>query len=143
MEHVFRAAHKVGLLPNECFDRAGQLNLLDANRFMSGIATYHSKLRYGKEKNEKMGVENDTIFPKYMGFITQNILNFASANSHTSEMNEYTIDDKDLAIDENEKELFFGYVLQLCHVIKFFGHFVETHNDKNTNLSMIKKAYHI
>lgn len=90
-----------------------------------------------------MGVENDTIFPKYMGFITQNILNFASANSHTSEMNEYTIGDKDLAIDENEKELFFGYVLQLCHVIKFFGHFVEKHNDKNTNLSMIKKAYHI
>ena len=110
---------------------------------MSGIATYHSKLRYGKEKNDKMGVENDTIFPKYMGFITQNILNFASANSHTNEMNEYTIDDKDLAIDENEKELFFGYVLQLCHVIKFFGHFVESHNDKNTNLSMIKKAYHI
>ena len=110
---------------------------------MSGIATYHSKLRYGKEKNDKMGVENDTIFPKYMGFITQNILNFASANSHTSEMNEYTIDDKDLAIDENEKELFFGYVLQLCHIIKFFGHFVESHNDKNTNLSMIKKAYHI
>lgn len=143
MEHVFRAAHKMGLLPNECFDRIGQLNLLDANRFMSGIATYHSKLRYGKEKNDKMGVENDTIFPKYMGFITQNILNFASANSHTNEMNEYTIDDKDLAIDENEKELFFGYVLQLCHVIKFFGHFVETHNDKNTNLSMIKKAYHI
>ena len=66
---------------------------------------------------------------------------FSSANSHTSEENEYTINDKDLIIDESEKELFFGYVLQLCHVIKFFGHFVETHNNKEENLKMIKKVY--
>lgn len=56
-------------------------------------------------------------------------------------MNEYTIDDKDLTIDENEKELFFGYVLQLCHVIKFFGHFVEKHNSKEENLKMVNKVY--
>ena len=46
------------------------------------------------------------------------------------------------SINENEKELFFGYVLQLCHVIKFFGHFAEAHEDKAMNLSMIKKVFH-
>ena len=134
MEHIFRAAHRVGLLPDECFERAGQLNLLDTNRYMSGMATKHSKLRYGKD--------GDTIFPHYMGKITMNILNFSSVSSHTSEANEYTIDDKDVVIDENIKELFFSYVLQLCHVIKFFGHFVETHPDKEENLKMIKKVFH-
>lgn len=131
LEHIFRAAHRIGLLPSECFERAGQLNLLDASRFMSGKPTKHSMLRYGED--------GDTIFPNYMGNITKNILNFASVNSHTSETNEYTIDDKDLIIDEKEKELFFSYVLQLCHVIKFFGHFVETHCNKEENLRMIKR----
>lgn len=75
-----------------------------------------------------------------MGYITLNILNFASVNSHTSESNEYTIDDKDLIIDEKEKELFFSYVLQLCHVIKFFGHYAENHCNKEENQRMIKKV---
>lgn len=134
LEHLYRAAHNIGLLPNECFDNRGQLNILDANRYMSGLSTGHdSKLRYGKE--------GDTIFTKQIGYITKNILNFASSDSHTSETNEYTLDDKDLVIDEKTKELFFGYVLQLCHVIKFFGHFVETHINKEENLKMIKKVY--
>lgn len=142
MEYLFRAAHKHGLLPNECFERCGQLNLLDANRFMSGKNTIHSMLRYGKEEDKRNGIQGDTIFPDYLGKITKNILNFASANSHTSESNEYTIDDNDLVVDENEKELFFGYVLQLCHAIKFFGHFVELHPNREENLSMIKKVFH-
>lgn len=132
LEHIFRAAHRIGLLPSECFERAGQLNLLDASRFMSGKPTKHSMLRYGEDC--------DTIFPDYMGYITKNILNFASANSHTSESNEYTIDDKDLIIDEKEKELFFSYVLQLCHIIKFFGHFAENHCNKEENQRMIRKV---
>ena len=99
-------------------------------------------LRYGEERDSKKGIDGDTIFPNYMGNITKNILNFASADSHTGEINEYTINDKDLVINENEKELFFGYVLQLCHVIKFFGHFAEAHEDKAMNLSMIKKVFH-
>lgn len=142
MEHIFRSTHKIGLLPDECFEKAGQINLLDANRYMSGKATSHSMLRYGKEGDRKKGIDGDTIFPNYMGNITKNILNFASANSHTNETNEYTIEDNDLVIDENEKELFFGYVLQLCHVIKYFGHFVEQHSNKEINLSMIKKVSH-
>lgn len=142
MEYIFRAAHNLGLLPNDCFERVGQLNLLDANRYMSGKNTTHSQLRYGKEGDYKNGIVGDTIFPHYLGNITKNILNFANANSHTSEVNEYAINDNDLTIDENEKELFFGYVLQLCHVIKFFGHFAETHHDKEENLKMIKKVCH-
>lgn len=139
IEHIFRAAHRIGLLPDECIDKAGMLNLLESNRYMSGMNTAHSMLRYGEEGDRKKG-EGDTIFPYYMGNITKNILNFSSAASHTSDTNEYTINDKDLVIDENEKELFFSYVLQLCHVIKYFGHFAETHSDRATNLQMVRKV---
>ena len=130
MEYIFRAAYNHGLLPLECFERDNQLNLLESNRYMSGQETKHSRLRYGNN--------GDSIFPKYIGDIALQILNFTNADSHTNEEHPYTIDDKDLEISENEKELFFSYVLQLCHVIKFFGAFVDSHNDKEANKRMKK-----
>lgn len=128
MEYIFRTAYNYGLLPLECFERDNQLNLLESNRYLSGLETKHSGLRYGNE--------SDTIFPKSIGNITLQILNFTNVDSHTNEEHPYTIDDKDLEISENEKELYFSYVLQLCHVIKFFGAFVENHSDKETNKKM-------
>ncbi len=130
MEYIFRAAYNHGLLPLECFEHNNQLNLLESNRYMSGQETKHSRLRYGNN--------GDSIFPKYIGDIALQILNFTNADSHTNEEHPYTIDDKDLEISENEKELFFSYVLQLCHVIKFFGAFVDSHNDKEANKRMKK-----
>ena len=139
MEYVFRAANKVGLLPKECFERDDQINLLESNRYMSGMNTKHSLLRYGKAGTESDGRGGDTIFPEYLGHITKAIIEFGSVDSHTNEAYPYTIDDADLTLTENEKELFFSYVLQLCHVIKFFGKFVEQHPDISINKSM-KKA---
>lgn len=130
MEYIFRAAYNYGLLPLECFERDNQLNLLESNRYMSGLETKHSGLRYGNE--------GDTIFPKFMGNITQQILKFTNVDSHTNEEHPYTIDDKNLEISEDEKELYFSYVLQLCHVIKFFGAFVDSHPDKEANKKMKK-----
>ena len=132
MEYIFRAAYNYGLLPLECFERDNQLNLLESNRYMSGLETKHSGLRYGSE--------GDTIFPKSIGNITLQILNFSNVDSHTNEEHPYTIDDKDLVISENEKELYFSYVLQLCHVIKYFGAFIDSHPDKESNKGMKKSC---
>lgn len=128
MEYIFRTAFNYGLLPQECFEHNNQLNLLESNRYMSGLVTKHSNLRYG--------ADSETIFPKSIGNITLQILNFTNIDSHTNEEHPYTIDDKDLEISENEKELYFSYVLQLCHVIKYFGAFVENHSDKEVNRKM-------
>lgn len=138
MEYVFRAAYKVGLLPQECIERDDQINLLESNRYMSGMNTKHSLLRYGKAGTESDGRGGDTIFPEYLGHITKAIIEFGSVDSHTNEAFPYTIDDADLMLTENEKELFFSYVLQLCHVIKFFGKFADQHPDVSANKSMKK-----
>ena len=138
MEYVFRAAYKVGLLPQECIERDDQINLLESNRYMSGMNTRHSHLRYGMAGTGFEGGGGDTIFPEYMGHITKAIIAFGSIDSHTNEAFPYTIDDKDLSLTENEKELFFSYVLQLCHIIKFFGNFVEEHPEIEVNKAMKK-----
>ncbi len=138
MEYIFRAAFKVGLLPQECIERDDQINLLESNRYMSGMNTKHSYLRYGNAGSDADGRGGDTIFPEYMGHITKAIIQFGSVDSHTNEVNPYTIDDKNLTLTDNEKELFFSYVLQLCHVIKFFGKYVNQHSDIAANKSMKK-----
>lgn len=138
MEYIFRAAFKVGLLPQECIEGNDQINLLESNRYMSGMNTRYSFLRYGNAGPDADGRGGDTIFPEYMGHITKAIIQFGSVDSHTNEVNPYTIDDKNITLTDNEKELFFSYVLQLCHVIKFFGKYANQHSDIAANKSMKK-----
>ena len=105
---------------------------------MSGKNTKHSHLRYGMAGTGPEGFGGDTIFPTFLGYITKAIIEFGSIDSHTNEAFPYTIDDEDLLLTENEKDLFFSYVLQLCHVVKFFGKFVEEHSDVSANKAMKK-----
>ena len=74
---------------------------------MSGLVTKHSELRYGSE--------DDTIFPKSIGNITLQIINFTNTDSHTNEEHPYTIDDKDLEISESEKEQFINTFFKICN----------------------------
>ena len=138
VEYIFRSAHKVGLLPIECFEQNNQVNLLESSRYMSGLNTKYSNLRYGNAGPGKEGRGGDSIFPEHLGNILRAIIEFGSVDSHTNEVNPYTIDDKDLILSEDEKELFYGYVFQLCHLIKFFGHFVNTHSNVEANKAMKK-----
>lgn len=39
-------------------------------------------------------------------------------------------------IDENNKEFFFSHVMQLCHLIKWYGKYVEEHPDIQKNKAM-------
>ena len=57
--------------------------------------------------------------------------NYSSSDSHTNEDDPYII-------EEDKKEIFFGYVLQLCHVIKWLGEYINSNPDIKTNKSKIK-----
>lgn len=125
LEYLFRTAYKYGLLPDEYVNTQGHLMLLDCSRFMGGKEmkcyegnTLKYKMRYSEE--------GETIFNEEVAKCVQHILNFASADSHTSENESYLI-------EEDKHNLFFSYVLQLCHVIKWFGKYVETNPDREEN----------
>lgn len=130
-EYLFRTANKKGLLPDECLENRGNggVNLIDANRFLSGLNPNHCKYRYGNAGDGKDGKGGDTIFSEDIGEIMRQVLNFSSADSHTKEDEPYTI-------NEDKKEVFFGFVLQLCQVVKCFGRFLESHPDWTMNTKM-------
>ena len=136
LEYVFRAARKNGLLADECFDSRDHIVLQDASRYMGGLTIncYEGKkikylTRYGNPGNGKDGAGGDTIFPDDIAMIAKNTLNYTSSDSHTEE-------DEPFFIDEANKELFFSYVMQVCHLIKWFGKYVELHPDVNANRTM-------
>ena len=136
LEYVFRAARKKGLLAEECFNSRDHIILQDASRYMSGLTIncYEGKktkytTRYGNPGNGKDGAGGDTIFPDDIAMISKNTLNYTSSDSHTEE-------NEPFFIDEANKELFFSYVMQVSHLIKWFGKYVELHPDINANKRM-------
>lgn len=138
IEYIFRGANKFGLLPDGCLDPNGHIVLLDASRFMAGLATnvYEGrtlkyKVRFGKPGTGKDGSGGDCIFNQEIATFVKNILNYSNSDSHTNEDDPYII-------EENKKEVFFGYVLQLCHVVKWVGEYIESNSDIEANKSKIR-----
>lgn len=135
LECLFHTAHRLGLLPDACFDRRGHINLLDASRFLSGMNTEFRGqgnsicLRYGTAGEEKDGRGGDAVFPPQTADFVRALLNYSNAGSHAD-------GDAPYYVDEHQRELFLACVLLLAHVITVFGRFIEEHPDKEQNEAM-------
>lgn len=123
VECLFNTMHKYGLLPEACSNESSQL--LECNRYLSGLVTNHSNFRYG-EQGESVYGNGD------MGQMMRILINYEAEGSHV-------IKDK-VKITEHEKEKFFGFVLMLAHVIRWFGEYIENHKDIEANKQKITKV---
>jgi len=128
LEYFFRAAHKQGLLADECFEK-GRIILKKASLYMAGRAISYD--RNDKKKGVKFGQDTDMIFPPLIAESVKLILDYSNNDSHTNEDSPYLV-------DEHNKEGFFGYVMLLCNIIKWFGKYVEKHPDIEANKQMKK-----
>lgn len=133
VEYLFRAANKLGLLPDIFFDkRTGKiLNVHQASLYLAGKSEESSPARYGNE--------GEYVFPSGISNTVKNILNITNSHSHTTE-----IDKKNEAellayySETHSPNLLFGYALQLCEVIIWFGNYAKSHSDKDVNLEKCK-----
>lgn len=134
VEYIFRTANDFGLLPDDCFSNDDQLILLDSSRFLAGmtIRCFDKKNRTTVNYFKRIAPGTNPVFSEIESEAVKDILNFTNSDSHTSKNDPYII-------DEDKKEIFFGYVLLLCHVVKTFGRYLESHKDKNTNLAKIER----
>lgn len=135
IEYMFRAAKNVGLLPNECFE-GDEIKLQLASLFFAGKGISYDRghkekmVRWGNPGTLKDGSDADQIFPQSISDILKYVLNqYVNPDSHTSE-------NEPFLVDEQNKELFFGCVLQICHVIKWFGAYVERNPSAAKNKAM-------
>lgn len=115
VESLFHSANKIGLLPDEYFKK-GRPILQEASRYMAGENPKHIPMRHGEE--------NEYIFPPIIASSVKNILDVTNTGSH---------------IEVNQANLLFGYALQLCEVIVWFGDYAMNHSDIEKNLSKCKR----
>jgi hypothetical protein len=134
VEYIFRTANDFGLLPDDCFSNDDQLILLDSSRFLAGmtIRCFDRKKKTTVNYFKRIAPGTNPVFSEIDSEVVKDILNFTNSDSHTSKNDPYII-------EKDKKEIFFGYVLLLCHVVKVFGRYIETHNDKNANLATIER----
>ena len=139
LEHLFWTALKYGLLPEECTEEEKgkkRIAVQLASLFMAGANVKYKKdgkdgsIRWGNAPTGKNTNDGDSIFTQEIATVVNNIRMFTNEDSHTRE-------DEPWYIDEERKDIFFGYVLQMCHVIRWFGKYVESHSDRTENLKKI------
>lgn len=110
LESIFHSSRRLGLLPNDFFNK-NHIYLQDASRYMAGLRPNHIAVRYGEE--------GEYIFPPIIASTVRNILDVTNTGSH---------------IEANQANLLFGYALQLCDVIVWYGNYVKEHGNKEENL---------
>lgn len=130
IEYLFRACHKVGLVPEQCIEN-GLVNLNQSSIYMAGKVAEKLNVRYGEG--------GDRIVPEYIERIIRTVLNIGNSSSHTVELD----DDDKQKIDNilgslKSNYLIYGLTLQLCEAVIWFANYISSHNDKEYNLSMCK-----
>lgn len=126
VEYLFRACHKVGLVPDQCIPN-GIVNLNQCSIYLAGKNAEKAGVRYGEP--------GERIIPDYIEAIIRAVLDFGNVHSHTVELDaEDTLKIENILRSSQSKYLVFGLTLQLCEAITWFAKYISEHDDKEVNL---------
>lgn len=126
VEYLFRACHKVGLIPDQCIPN-GNVNLNQCSIYLAGKNAEKAGVRYGEP--------GERVIPEYIEAIIRSVLDFGNVHSHTVELDaEDTLKIENILKSSQSKYLIFGLTLQLCEVITWLLNYITMHNDKEVNL---------
>lgn len=126
VEYLFRACHKVGLIPDQCIPN-GIVNLNQCSIYLAGKNAEKAGVRYGEP--------GERVIPEYIEAIIRSVLDFGNVHSHTVELDaEDTIKIENILRSSQSKYLIFGLTLQLCEAITWFAKYISVHDDKEVNL---------
>lgn len=128
LEIVLRSMIEKGLLPDECMNDKGPIVKKCCELLLGETVEFQEK---------SVVIKMDHKYP--LGQVPELMKlskDYRNTGSHPTE-------DKSIFIITNDKrESFFGYLMQLCHIIIEIGSFIEKHPDIESNkLNFIKTEY--
>ena len=134
LEHVFRAAHKVGLIPDEFIGKEkNDVNLNQCVQYLSGRNADWFGLRYGGAK--------DYIVPPHIRDMMFLVLNLGNINSHSTTFN----DDELIKLGKyfednvcNSQYTIYSLALQVCEIVLFMNKYISRNSNRGENLKMCK-----
>lgn len=129
VEYMFKAALRKGLLTDDFLDKKGYVIIWDSMQYLCGMEPTNIPFRFGKRGTKKDFSDNESVLPTTCYYTFRGLLNYVNVDSHT--LGEEG--DSPYKIDAESKDLFFSYVLFLCHLITCFGKYVEQHSNVEEN----------
>lgn len=138
LEYLFRAANKIGVLPDEML-LDNKINLTNSSCYLDG-----QEVNIGHKTILQVNREVGRIFPPIIAGIVKKIINIANKQTHTSDI---TKEEEDILNDYykmvGSSNMLFGFALQLCDVISWFGTYAKAHPDivANRKTCFKKRAY--
>lgn len=129
VEYMFKAAHKNGLLTDDFLDKKGFIIIWDSMQYLCGMEPTNIPFRFGRKGTKKDYSDNEGVLPTTCYNTFRGLLNYVNVDSHIIGEE----DDSPYKIDAESKDLFFSYVLFLCHIITCFGKYVEQHPNIEEN----------
>lgn len=126
VEYLFRACHRVGLIPDQCIPN-GNVNLNQCSLYLAGKNAEIASVRYS--------AVGERIIPEYIESIIRSVLDFGNVHSHTVKLNsEDILKIENILKSSQSKFLIFGLTLQLCEAVTWFAKYISEHDDKELNL---------
>ncbi len=129
VEYMFKSALKYGLLTNDFLDERGFVIIWDSMQYLCGMEPKHVPFRFGKKGTKEDYSDYESVLPTTCYNLFKGLLNYVNVDSHT--LGEE--DNSPYKIDAESKDLFFAYVLALCHIITCFGEYAEQHPNIEEN----------
>lgn len=129
VEYLFKAAYKYGLLSDAFFDDRGNLRIWDSMQYLCGMDASSVGFRFGNKGVKKDYSDYESVLPTTCYNSFKGLLNYVNVDSHT--LGEE--DNSPYKIDAESKDLFFAYVMFLCHIIICFGEYIEQHPNVEEN----------
>ena len=134
LEHVFRAAHKVGLIPDEFIGKEkNDVNLNQCVQYLSGRNADWLGLRYGGVK--------DYIVPPHIRDMMFLILNLGNINSHSTTFNDNELIKLGKYFEDNvcnSQYTIYSIALQVCEIVLFMNRYISRNSNRSENLKMCK-----
>lgn len=131
LEYLFRAANKIGALPDEMM-QDDKINLTNSSCYLDG-----QEVKVGRNLVLQVDRDEERIFPPIIAGIVKKIINIANKQTHTTDM---TQEEEEILRDYyktvGSSNMLFGYALQLCDVIVWFGTWAKSHPDPLANRKM-------
>ena len=133
LEYLFKVCHIVGLVPDQCIETDGRVNLAQSSKYLAGRVAEHKGVRYGTD-GDRIVTPNIESEIKSLLFLGNNNSHFADLDDESRRMVE------DFFRTSNSKYVIFSLALQMCDIIVWFRDYISQHNDKDINLSKCKQV---
>ena len=138
LEYNFRAANKVCIVPDACFDNKGNPNLSQCSHYLSGNNATEAKVRYGECRGKD---DYDKIVPKHIELMMRLILDLGNINSHSVKLNDSEEKELENYFNNNvfnSRYLIYSLTLNVCEITLWFKNYIKSHQNIEENKKMCR-----